>query len=60
MVLVKGTGTEIIEYLLQAERDRKEVVKVTDRHPDLTVEDAYVLQKQLVQQKMAEGSKRIG
>ncbi|MDA1673419.1 4-oxalocrotonate decarboxylase, partial [Bacillus cereus] len=24
---------------------RKEVVKVTDKHPDLTVEDAYKLQK---------------
>jgi len=60
MALVKGADSEIIEYLLQAERERKEVVKVTDQHPDLTVEDAYILQKQLVEQKMREGSKRVG
>lgn len=60
MAFVKGVNQEIIEYLLEAERERKEVVKVTDQHPNLTVEDAYVLQKQLIQQKIDAGSKRIG
>ncbi len=60
MALVKGADLEIIDYLLQAEKERKEVVKVTDKHPDLTVEDAYKLQKRLIEQKMSEGSKRVG
>ncbi|WP_377865940.1 2-keto-4-pentenoate hydratase [Bacillus sp. R86525] len=60
MALVKGADLEIVEYLLQAEKERKEVVKVTDKHPDLTVEDAYKLQKCLIEQKMNEGSKRVG
>lgn len=60
MALVKGADLEIIEYLLRAEQERTEVVKVTDQHPNLTVEDAYVLQKQLVKQKIQAGSKRIG
>lgn len=51
MALVKGADLEIIDYLLQAEKERKEVVKVTDKHPDLTVEDAYKLQKRLIEQK---------
>ena len=50
MALVKGADLEIIDYLLQAEKERKEV-KVTDKHPDLTVEDAYKLQKRLIEQK---------
>ena len=60
MALVKGADLEIVDYLLQAEKERKEVVKVTDKHPDLTVEDAYKLQKRLIEQKMSEGSKRVG
>ncbi|HFJ9315458.1 2-keto-4-pentenoate hydratase [Bacillus tropicus] len=60
MALVKGADLEIIAYLIQAEKERKEVVKVTDKHPDLTVEDAYKLQKRLIEQKMSEGSKRVG
>lgn len=60
MALVKGADIEIVEYLLQAEKNRKEVVKVTDKHPDLTVDDAYRLQKYLIEQKMKLGSKRVG
>ena len=60
MALVKGADIEIVDYLLQAEKDRKEVVKVTDKHPDLTVDDAYRLQKCLIEQKMNECSKRVG
>ncbi|PGZ97519.1 4-oxalocrotonate decarboxylase [Bacillus pseudomycoides] len=60
MVLVKGADTEIIEYLLHAEREVREVVKVTDQYPELTVADAYVLQKKLVHRKIVEGSKRVG
>jgi len=59
-MIVKGTDIEIIDYLYSAENEVREVVKVTDRYPDLTVEDAYELQKQLIERKMSNGAKRAG
>ncbi|MDQ0245200.1 2-oxo-3-hexenedioate decarboxylase [Bacillus fengqiuensis] len=60
MTLTKGTDMEIVDYLLSAEKEVREVTKVTDRYPELTMEDAYDLQQQLIDRKIKEGAKRAG
>ncbi|MGG2093768.1 fumarylacetoacetate hydrolase family protein [Bacillus sp. S13(2024)] len=60
MTIVQGADMEIVDYLLSAEKERREVVKITDKYPDLTFEEAYVLQEKLIQRKEQEGARRIG
>ncbi|WP_102348996.1 2-keto-4-pentenoate hydratase [Bacillus sp. Marseille-P3661] len=53
--------TQIAKYLLDGEYEKKEVKKVTaEIKPDLTVEEAYQVQEELVNIKLAEGKKIIG
>ncbi|MEH7177799.1 2-keto-4-pentenoate hydratase [Neobacillus vireti] len=52
---------KIADYLVAAEVEKREVVKVTKViKPDLTVEEAYSVQNLLVQTKLDEGHKIIG
>lgn len=52
---------EIAKYLVSAEVDRREVAKVTSNlKPDLTVEEAYLVQQELVTIKINEGKRMIG
>src|SRR5690554_3485508 len=52
---------QIADYLLDAEVGIHEVVKVTAKmKPDLTVEEAYLVQEQIVKKKLNEGKKIIG
>ncbi|MGG0277041.1 2-keto-4-pentenoate hydratase [Bacillus rhizoplanae] len=60
MTIVQGADMEIVDYLLSAEKERREVVKITDKYPNLTFEEAYVLQEKLIQRKEQEGARRIG
>lgn len=61
MTLLTNKEKEIIEYLYAAERDAKEVIKVTDEYSDLTIEEAYVIQEGLLARKMDEnGTKTVG
>ncbi|PUB11674.1 2-keto-4-pentenoate hydratase [Paenisporosarcina sp. OV554] len=61
MTLLKDKEKSIIDYLYNAERDVKEVIKVTDEYPTLTIKEAYELQDGLLARKRAEsGSKLIG
>jgi 2-oxo-3-hexenedioate decarboxylase len=60
MTLFQGADQEIIEYLLSAEKESREVVKITDKFPDLTFEQAYEIQNKLIQRKEQEGKRRIG
>ncbi|ADE70599.1 MULTISPECIES: 2-keto-4-pentenoate hydratase [Priestia] len=60
MPLTKSANLEIVDYLLSAEREGYEVTKVTERYPDLTIDDAYSLQKQLIERKVQDGVKRVG
>lgn len=46
--------------LQQAELERQPIDPLTDAHPDLTVEDAYAIQKEVVRQKTRQGSKVRG
>ena len=51
MNLLTNRDKEIIEYLFAAERDAREVSKVTDKFPELTIEDAYLIQDGLLARK---------
>ena len=52
---------QIADYLVAAEVEKREVVKVTTNiKPDLSVEEAYEAQELLVQKKLDEGRRIIG
>lgn len=52
---------EIASYLVAGEVEKREVEKVTARlKPDLTVEEGYLVQQELVSMKLAEGRKIVG
>jgi 2-oxo-3-hexenedioate decarboxylase len=48
------------EFLHRAETEKREVLRVTVDHPDMTVEDAYKVQEQLVSIKLEQGHRIIG
>jgi 2-oxo-3-hexenedioate decarboxylase len=60
MVLIKGMDMEIVEYLYVAEKERREVGKITEKYPEINFHDAYSIQEQLIQRKEKDGSRRIG
>lgn len=61
MILKTSSDQEIIEYLYCAERDVREVVKITDQHPELTIEQAYELQDGLLAHRAKENhTKQMG
>lgn len=43
-----------------AEKERKEVVKVTEQYPDLTMDNAYDIQEALLMRKIESGTRSIG
>ncbi|WP_160718946.1 2-keto-4-pentenoate hydratase [Bacillus sp. USDA818B3_A] len=52
---------EIANYLVSAELEKREVEKVTaNLKPNLTVEEAYQVQEEIVQMKLQEGRRIIG
>lgn len=52
---------EIAKYLLDAEYEKREVVKVTASiKPDLNFDEAYLVQEELVRTKLEEGKKIVG
>ncbi|TQR19609.1 2-keto-4-pentenoate hydratase [Psychrobacillus vulpis] len=61
MTLLTSKNKDIIEYLYTAERDAREVMKVTDEYPELTIKEAYEIQNGLLTRKLTEnGTKTIG
>lgn len=60
MRLLQGIDQEIVEYLLAAEKEKREVEKITTQYPNLTFKEAYELQKQLIEKKEEQGGRRIG
>jgi len=52
---------ELAKYLVSAEVEKREVVKVTaELKPDLTVDEAYLVQQELVNMKLEEGRRIVG
>lgn len=61
MVLKTKDEQKIIDYLLSAERKVREVSKITDTYPDLTVEKAYEIQDSLLANRIEKNqTKRVG
>src|SRR5699024_2165535 len=61
MTLKINKEEEIIEYLLYAERDAHEVIKITDEITELTIEQAYDIQDGLLEQRLSENkTKTVG
>ncbi|MFC0557629.1 2-keto-4-pentenoate hydratase [Halalkalibacter alkalisediminis] len=55
------TNKELAKFLLDAELQRKEVVKITsDKVPNLTVEEAYTIQEEIVNLKLEQGHSIVG
>lgn len=50
----------IAEQLYQAERGRYEIDKISTVNPDMRLEDAYEIQKKLVEMRLADGEKLTG
>lgn len=52
---------ELAAYTHTAEKEKREIVKITaELYKKLTIEDAYLIQEEIVKQKLAEGRKIIG
>jgi 2-oxo-3-hexenedioate decarboxylase len=61
MTVLTDQDKEIINYLYTAERDTREVIKVTDKFPELTIDEAYKLQDRLLAHRLAaKGVKPVG
>lgn len=60
MPLTKGVDMDIVEYLYSAEKEKREVIKVTDQYPELTFKEAYLIQEKLIQRRQQDGARRIG
>lgn len=54
--LIEQLGTELYQALV----DAKTVKPLTDRHPDITIEDAYKIQQQLMKLRLNAGEHVIG
>ena len=54
--LIEQLGTELYQALV----DAKTVRPLTERHPDITIEDAYQIQKQLMKLRLTAGERVIG
>jgi 2-oxo-hept-3-ene-1,7-dioate hydratase len=55
MALTAAKVTELADRLDQAERSRKQVRQFSLEHPDITIEDAYAIQREWVGLKLASG-----
>lgn len=57
----KNLIVELANYTHNAEREKREIIKIThELYPDLSIEDAYLIQEELVSQKLEEGKKIVG
>lgn len=54
--LIEQLGTELYQALV----DAKTVRPLTERHPDISIEDAYQIQQQLMKLRLAAGERVIG
>lgn len=48
------------EYLLGAEASVEAVAPITDVEPDLSLEDAYLIQDKIIERKLADGERLVG
>lgn len=56
----QATVHHLAEFLDDAEVNAREVIKITDDHPDMTIEDAYAVCEEIRAIKQARGNKVVG
>ena len=59
-MLSEADRKKAAQLLLTAEKERKPVVQLSRTWPDITIEDAYAIQSEVIRQKLAAGAKIIG
>jgi len=60
MTLTPDQITRAAQDLLAAEKSHRQIGLLTKRHPDLTMDGAYAIQKELASAKLSEGRRTIG
>lgn len=60
MSLDQNTIAQLAEHLESAELEAREVTKITDAHPTLTLDDAYAIQAEIRRRKDARGHRVAG
>lgn len=60
MPLDKNTLEQLAAHVDDAERERREIVKLTDAHPQLTLDEAYDIQYLLRGRRLARGERLAG
>lgn len=57
----KNLIRELANYTHNAEKEKREIIKITaELYPELTIDDAYLVQEELVRQKLEEGKRIVG
>jgi len=59
-MLSEADRKKAAQLLLTAEKERKPVVQLSKTWPDITIEDAYAIQSEVIRQKVAAGARIIG
>ncbi|HNI82886.1 MAG TPA: 2-oxopent-4-enoate hydratase, partial [Rhodocyclaceae bacterium] len=54
--LITQLGDELYDALTQ----RRTLAPLTERHPDITIEDAYQIQQQMIARRLAAGERPVG
>ena len=54
--LITQLGDELYDALIQ----RRTLAPLTERHPDITIEDAYQIQQQMIARRLAAGERPVG
>jgi 2-oxo-3-hexenedioate decarboxylase len=55
-----GKLRQVAEYLHRCEIERREAEQIVKLHPEITIDDAYLIQQELVKIKLSQGNKIIG
>lgn len=57
----KALIEKLANYTHQAEKEKREIKKITaELYPELTIDEAYLVQEEIVRQKLAEGHTIVG
>ncbi|RKQ32660.1 2-keto-4-pentenoate hydratase [Oceanobacillus halophilus] len=57
----KNLIEELANYVHHAEKKKREITKITaELYPELSIEESYLIQEELIKQKLDEGKKIIG
>ena len=57
----KDLVQKLTNYVHSAEKEKREITKITsDLYPELTIEEGYIVQEELVRQKLEEGHTIVG